>query len=110
MDEKILEFYEYLVDKKCKDITLYANKNDDENQYIFVVTNASALSNKKFAQTIMDDFQIDTYPEGFHKGEWIVFDFGRVVLHSFIASVRDKYSLDKLYNAKKVTINKQNKK
>lgn len=110
MDENISNLYQYCCEKKCKDIAVYEIKNENENQYIFIITNTNTLTNKKFAQVLMNDMNIDIYPEGYHKGEWIVFDFGQIILHSFIPNIRDKYSLDKLYHTKKVMIGKQNKK
>ena len=48
--------------------------------------------------------------EGYNKGEWILFDFDDVIVHSFIPSAREKYNLDKLWQNKKVNIAKQSKK
>ena len=110
MDERIINLYEYLASKKCKDIAVYEIKNGGDSQYIFVITNTSVALNKKFAQMVMSDMELEIFPEGYHKGEWIVFDFGQIIIHSFIPSVREKYSLDKLYHSKKIAINKQNKK
>lgn len=110
MDERVLNLYEYLTEKKCKDIALYETLTDGEKQYIFILSNGSVASNKKFAQSFMEDMQLEVYPEGYHKGEWIVFDFNDIIIHSFIPPNREKYSLDKLYHSKKVTLNKQNKK
>ena len=101
MEERIENLYNYLVEKKCKDISLYLSNIDDNKQYIFVFTNTNILNNKKFAQTLMEDMDLDIFPEGYHKGEWIVFDFGDIVLHCFVPSAREKYSLDKLYHSKK---------
>ena len=53
---------------------------------------------------------MDEYPEGYSKGDWIVFDFDDIALHSFIPSMREKYSLDKLYHNKRLNLTKQNTK
>ena len=58
----------------------------------------------------MNELNIKEYPDGYNKGEWIIFDLGDVIIHSFVTSVREKYNLDKLWKSKKVMINKQNKK
>lgn len=111
MDNHIEEFYNYLVEKKCKDIAIFDLTNEGEKtSFVFVVTIANPLSNKKFATNLMQDFSLEYKPEGFNKGEWIIFDFEDCVLHSFIPTSREKYNLDKLWKSKKVQIKKQSKK
>ncbi len=108
---KINNIYQYLKDKKCKDIAIYENKsNIQTSSFIIIVSNANSQINKKFAQSLMEDMKIDEYPEGYSKGEWIILDFGDVILHSFIPAMREKYSLDKLYHNKRLNMTKQNKK
>ncbi len=111
MENSIDKFYDYLTDKKCKDIAVYdLSKESQDCNIIFVVSISNALSNKKFALQLMNELNIKEYPEGYNKGEWIIFDLGDVIIHSFVTSVREKYNLDKLWKSKKVMINKQNKK
>lgn len=111
MENHIEELYNYLVEKKCKDIEVYDLTNETQQyDYVMIFNNANALQNKKFAMQFMQDLEIVNLPEGYHKGEWIVFDFDKYVLHSFIPSSRAKYNLDKLWQSKKMNIGKQNKK
>lgn len=111
VENSIDKFYDYLTDKKCKDIAVYdLSKESQDCNIIFVVSISNALSNKKFALQLMNELNIKEYPEGYNKGEWIIFDLGDVIIHSFVTSVREKYNLDKLWKSKKVMINKQNKK
>ena len=111
VENSIDKFYDYLTDKKCKDIAVYdLSKESQDCNIIFVVSISNALSNKKFALQLMNELNIKEYPEGYNKGEWIIFDLGDVIIHSFVTSVREKYNLDKLWKSKKVIINKQNKK
>lgn len=111
MEEKLEQFYELLVSKKCKDIALYDLTNEGEkSSYVFVVTVANALNNKKVATSILEELELDMKLEGFNKGEWIIFDLDDVVLHSFIPASREKYNLDKMWKSKRVQIKKQSKK
>ena len=110
VDERILKLVEYFKENKCKDIAVFDLKQDSNCRYIILLTNANQQANKKFALTFLNDMQMQEYPEGYNKGEWIVFDFGQIVIHAFTPQTRDKYSLDKLYHSKIVLINKQNKK
>lgn len=107
MQKQIEEFYQYLVEKKCKEISVYDLTENGEEQYLVIVNQTNQQANKKFACAIMQDFGLDTNPEGFNKGEWIVFDFNNLVLHSFIPQFREKYNLDKLWKAKKIDITKK---
>ena len=111
MINKIDEIYNYLKENKCKDISVYNSISDNNlNDIVVVISHSNIAKNKEFAEKFMKDVDLDIYPEGFYKGEWIVFDFNDIVIHSFVSSVREKYNLDKLYKTKKVTIEKQNKK
>lgn len=111
MDNSIDKVYDYLLDKKCKDISIYDLSNESQDfNLMFVASTLNPLTNKKIALQLMNDLGLTTYPEGYNKGEWIIFDLGEMVIHLFVASVREKYNLDKLWKAKKMIIKKQNKK
>ncbi len=103
--------YDYLTTKKCKDIAFYDfNKEGHDYKYVILVTVSNVASNKKFASLLMEEMGLSDFPDGYSKGEWIIFDFGDIVLHSFVPETREKYSLDKLYSTKKLNLTKQNKK
>ena len=108
MFDNYQEIYKYLVQKKCKDISLYDLTSDsDKSAYTFVVTNTNPITNKKFASAVMEEFNIDDQPDGYSKGEWIIFDFDKYVIHAFVPQSREKYNLDKLWRSKKVNLKKQ---
>lgn len=103
MKEHLKELYNYLIERKCKDLCVYdLSKEEQESDFIFLATLPSVEANKNLASVIMNDFEIDDFPEGFHKGEWIIFDFNQCVLHLFIAPMREKYNLDKMWQSKKI--------
>lgn len=111
MNERIGALYNYLSDKKCKDIAVY-DISGEKLSYacIIILTCNDITANKSLASNIMQDFSLDSFPEGFNKGEWIIFDFDDIILHLFIPALREKYNLDKLWQTKKVNVNKQDKK
>lgn len=95
----------YLAEHNCQDICVYDLSNEGLNyDYIYLATSNDIASNKALAVELMKDFNIVKFPEGYHKGEWIIFDLGQCVLHLFVASVREKYNLDKLWKTKKMSI------
>lgn len=111
IDERIRQIYDYLSEKKCKDIAVYnIQENSQDFHYVLIVSNINQQANKKFALSLMEDMEMEEYPEGFSKGEWIVFDFDDIALHCFIPSMREKYSLDKMFHNKRLNLTKQNKK
>lgn len=104
MKEFLYELYDYLKEKKYKDIVIYDLSGEEQTfDYGIIVSTPSVAYNKRLASVLMENFELDKYPEGYNKGEWIVFDFDKIVIHSFIPQVREKYNLDKLWQSKKMT-------
>ena len=105
MKDHLKDLYNYLSEKQCQDINIYdLSKEEHGCDFIYVATTSNVAHNKKLAVSLMQDFGIENYPEGYHKGEWIIFDFSQCVLHLFVGAVRDKYNLDKLWQSKKMAI------
>ncbi len=110
IEEKLLHLYDYLNERKYKDIALYDISSEKQGyNYIFITTCNDEMINKKTAKSIVEEFSLNEFPEGFNKGEWIVFDLDDIVIHCFTPSAREKYNLDKLWQTKKVVL-KQDKK
>ena len=107
MINQIEEVLEYLSEKKCKDISAYdLSKEEQSYDYIILMTVSSPTNNKKIANILMKDFGLEMYPEGYNRGEWIIFDLGELVIHSFIPQAREKYNLDRLWQSKKISFKK----
>lgn len=105
MNQHIKDLYNYLDDKKCEHICAYdLTEENQQYDFICIATVADVTTNKALALTVMQDFEMKEYPEGYHKGEWIIFDFERCVLHLFVEATREKYNLDKLWQSKKMAI------
>ena len=103
--ENIRDIYNYFLDKKCKDIAIYdLSKEGQSFDYLVTITMSTVVNNKKLALQLMEDVGLEKYPEGYNKGEWIVFDLDNVVIHSFLPSTRAKYNMDRLWQSKKVDV------
>lgn len=103
MKERLNDLYEYLKEKKYKDIAIFdLSKEEQTFDYGIILSTPSVAYNKRLACALMEDFGMEKYPEGFNKGEWIVFDFDKIVINSFIPQAREKYNLDKLWQSKKM--------
>ena len=108
MENDLLSLQNYLIGKNCGDIAFYdISKEQQDCKYVVVVTMPTSLENKDFALSVMNDLGVDRFPEGYNRGEWIIFDFDDMVLHSFVPASREKYSLDKLWQNKKMKLPKQ---
>ena len=102
---ELKSIYQYLSERKCKDIAIYDLSKEGQNfDYVVMATISNVQNNKKLALNIMEDIGLEKNPEGFNKGEWIVFDFGGLVLHLLIPQAREKYNIDKLWQSKKISL------
>ncbi len=95
---------ELLSANKIKNVSVYNLSSGDEEKYVVVSTSNKVQDSKKVADIIAEKYHYEDKIEGYNKGEWIVFDFAGLTLHIFLAKVRDKYNLDKLYKPKKIYI------
>ena len=95
---------ELLSANKMKNVSVYDLSTNSEQKFVVLSTSNKVLDSKKVADIIAEDYHYDGKIEGYNKGEWIVFDFEGVTVHIFLAKVRDKYNLDKLYKPKKISI------
>ena len=105
MKEQLFSLQEYLKEKKYKDIAIFdLSKEEQTFDYGIIVSTPSVNYNKKLAALLMQDFGMENFPEGYNKGEWIVFDLDKIVIHSFVPAAREKYNLDKLWQSKKMVL------
>ncbi len=95
---------ELLSANKMKNVSVYDLFTNSEQKFVVLSTSNKVQDSKKVADIIAEDYHYDGKIEGYNKGEWIVFDFEGVTVHIFLAKVRDKYNLDKLYKPKKISI------
>jgi ribosome-associated protein len=70
----------------------------------FVIGSAS---NRRLVSSIVEDVeeQLKVDPgrapirvEGFREQQWVLLDYGDVVVHVFLAEIRDFYEIERLYN------------
>ncbi len=101
---EIKSLVELLNANKMKNVSVYDLSENAEEKFVVLSTSNKVQDSKKVADIITEKYQYNDKIEGYHKGEWIVFDFDGVTLHIFLAKVRDKYNLDKLYKPKKIRI------
>lgn len=104
------KYLDFITSQKGKEVEVY-NTHEEATPSDFVIVQHfnNNLDNKKFADDFMKKFGIEDFPEGYNRGEWIIFDLGEVIIHSFVQDKRVKYNLDKLWQNKRVEFKEEKK-
>lgn len=101
-DEAYLTALNAACDKKAKDpVVLDLRKVASFTDYFLITTGAST----KQVQTISDaveqamraEGRRPTHSEGYSNGEWILLDYGDLIVHTFVESTRKFYDLERLW-------------
>lgn len=97
-----------LEEKKIEDLTLYDVKDYSSISDFVIVCSASNTVATRAVSSWLEDKMKDNNQlirmDGKRGGEWIVLDFGDVIVHIFTPEARAFYNLDKLFseNGKKI--------
>ena len=110
MDKKLTKILKILQMQKYKNVKVYDVEESGVSKFLVVATAINILENKKSASVISQELKFEGNIDGFHKGEWIIFDFDEIVLHLFASGFREKFNIDKLYKGKEVLIESEEKK
>ena len=103
MDEKLSSLLTFLQENKAKDVAAFDMTGTKSEQNFVVIANMpTTAENKALAEKIMAQAQIEDFPEGYNRGEWIIFVLDDILLHTFIPIKREKYNLDKLYQSYRI--------
>ena len=94
---------EALEDAKARDVTvLDVRKICDFTDYMMIVSGTSNRHVVSIADKVKDKAaQLRIKPngiEGLHNGDWVLLDFGDVVVHIMRPQARDFYNLEKLWS------------
>ncbi len=105
MEESIEILLDYLESNKAKDLAVFdARQQKIDEDFVVLANFPNCIENKLFAENFMKKLGIEEFPEGYNKGEWIIFSFNGILLHTFIPVKREKYNLDKLYQSQKIDL------
>lgn len=91
-------------DKHAQDLEVFeAEKNTDIADYFVICTGTSTTNVKAISDNIEKEMKekLNIYPhhtEGYREGNWILLDFGNIVVHIFMGETRRFYSLERLWH------------
>ena len=108
--DKIHEIIEAITDRKGKKISLLdLKKIDTAPATQFVICQGSSTSQvSSIADSIRERLQknIDVKPynyDGYKNSQWIVLDYGEIMVHVFLPEFREFYNLEDLWSDASIT-------
>ena len=115
-DQRLAEkIFELLQDSKAEEIVLI-DVRDRSNlaDYVFICEGRSQLHCRGIAENVMFSLKlqgnIHLGIEGESEGNWVLLDYGNIILHVFHPEIRKYYNLEELYASyqEKDELNKNN--
>lgn len=102
--ETVKEIVQAIFDKKGFNIiALDVQGVSTVTDYFIVAEGNSDRHVKALANTVVklqkEKETIPLHVEGDSKGEWVVVDYGDIIIHLFTPGLRDKYSIESLWSA-----------
>jgi ribosome-associated protein len=101
--EKLLQFIETQLEAmKAQDITILPVASlTTVTSYMVIVTGTSTIHVRSIADKLIEEAKTRNIPilstEGHQQAEWILIDFGGVIVHVMQSSAREYYHLEKLW-------------
>ena len=95
-------------DKKAGNIVIMDMRGLSFSTDYFVICSApTATQVRAIADNVEEELDKENinfgHKEGYHEGEWILLDYGDIVVHIFKNENRDYYALEKLWGDAKIT-------
>lgn len=103
-EERLRIIIEGLQEKKAKDlISLSFAKLANPVCKYFVICHGDSTTHVRAIADCVEEYTIDQakmrvwQKEGFENSEWIILDYGEIVVHVFLKEFRDHYKLEELW-------------
>ncbi|MBW7874886.1 MAG: ribosome silencing factor [Candidatus Cloacimonetes bacterium] len=103
--DALVSFLLHIIDEKQGEspVAIKIDEISSIGDYLLIVTGTSSRQVKMLADTMRDQARIMNLtllnPEGVVDDNWIVMDFGTVIVHIFSRDYRQKYQLEDLWKA-----------
>jgi ribosome-associated protein len=87
-----------LVNKKAQDVMIMSlRKVTDFTNYFVICTGESELHLKALARDIEESIGKPWHIEGYSEAHWILLDYVDVVVHCFLKTTREYYTIEELW-------------
>lgn len=101
--ERVKRIAQALYDKKAKDIeVLDISKVTSIGDYFIICTCSSSVQVKACADEVEEKMEeLGIFPghkEGYNGGNWILMDYGDIIVHIMLDETHDFYSLERLWS------------
>lgn len=100
--EKALACARAALDKKAEDLrVLNVRELSSFCDFFIICSGHSTRHVQAIAQAIEEDLRQEVHPrgiEGLAAGQWVLMDYGDVIIHIFYTPTREFYDLDSLWN------------
>lgn len=92
-----------MYDKKATDITvLNISELTSLGDYFIICSCSSSVQVKACADAVAEKMEelgiLPGHKEGYHGGNWILMDFGDIIVHIMLDETRNFYALERLWN------------
>ncbi|MCM8822936.1 MAG: ribosome silencing factor [Candidatus Omnitrophica bacterium] len=96
--DKLKKIREILEDKKTRDIVILdVRKLTWITDYLVIASGETNIQTRAIAEAIIERFDKPPFSiEGFETN-WIILDYGDIVIHIFLPDVREFYNLERLW-------------
>lgn len=100
IDKEVVEICEVLENNKALDIlVINVSKISSICDNVILATGTSSTHVKALSNFINEDIKTPSLcKEGFGESNWVVVDYGSIIVHIFTKDIRDYYNLEKLYS------------
>lgn len=101
--ERVLKIAQILYDKKAQDIDILdISELTSLGDYFIICSCNSSTQVKACADEVEEKMTEDginpSHKEGYHGGNWVLMDYGDIIVHIMQRETRDFYSLERLWD------------
>jgi|YNPMSStandDraft_1061717.scaffolds.fasta_scaffold11534_3 ribosome-associated protein len=105
MDDRqlLLKIYSILLSKKAQDpVLIHFDEKQTLYDYFFVCHGESRVQVQSMADALLEELVMDekikpSHVEGYQNAEWVLMDYGSIIVHIFQKPFREHYRLEDLW-------------
>lgn len=102
IEKKLEELSAWAKEKKAEDLAVIDVSSKSSFTDYFIICNANgSIHTKAIAENVLEKAKQEKYhllgKEGVDNGEWILLDYGDVIMHIFDAPIRSHYNIEELW-------------